>query len=70
MNSEGGVKSGVPERVSISCPTWGTRHDLPKTTGNQSCVTVGEQTILFLQSMTTCMTTNVELKGLFTNCDI
>ena len=22
------VKSGVPERVSISCPTCGTRHDL------------------------------------------
>ena len=27
MNSPKGVKSGVPERVSISCPTCGTRHD-------------------------------------------
>ena len=24
-----GVKSGIPERVSISCPTCDTRHDLP-----------------------------------------
>ena len=31
MNSEKGVKSGVSERVTISCPTCGTRHDLPKT---------------------------------------
>ena len=30
MNSPKGVKSGVPERVSISCPTCGTRHDLHK----------------------------------------
>ena len=29
MNSPKGVKSGVPERVRISCPTCGTRHDLP-----------------------------------------
>ena len=36
MNSQKGVKSGVPERASISCPTCGTRHDLPKITGNQS----------------------------------
>ena len=28
MNSPNGVKSGVPERVSISCPTCCTRHDL------------------------------------------
>ena len=27
MNSTKGVKSGVPERVSISCPTCGTRQD-------------------------------------------
>ena len=26
MNSQKGVKSGVPERVSISCPTCGTCH--------------------------------------------
>ena len=38
-----GVKSGVPERVSISCPTYGTRHDLQ--TENQSCVTIGEQAV-------------------------
>ena len=43
MNSPKGVKSGVPERVSISSPTYGTRHDLHKITGNQSYVTVGEQ---------------------------
>ena len=45
MNSPKGVKSGVPERVSHSCPTCGTRHDLLKTTGNQSYVTVSEQII-------------------------
>ena len=45
INSPKGVKSGVPERVSISCPTCGTRHDLPQVTGNQSNVTVSEQTI-------------------------
>ena len=45
MNSPKGVKSGVPERVNISCPTCGTRHDLPIITGNQSYVTVSEQTI-------------------------
>ena len=46
MNSQRGVKSGVPERVSISCPTCGTRHDYrKKKNGNQSCVTVGEQTV-------------------------
>ena len=28
MNSPKGVKAGVPEIVSISCPTCGTRHDL------------------------------------------
>ena len=39
MNSPMGVKSGVPERVSISCPTSGTHHDLPKITGNQSYAT-------------------------------
>ena len=33
-NSQKGVKSGVPESVNISCPTCGTRHELPKTTGN------------------------------------
>ena len=45
MNSPKGVKSGVPERVSISCPTCGTLHDLHKITGNQSYVTVNEQNI-------------------------
>ena len=45
MNSSNGVKSGVPERVSISCPTCGTHHDLPKTTGHQSSATVGERTV-------------------------
>ena len=45
MNSPKGVKSGVPEEVSISCPTCGTRHDLIKTTGNQSYVTVIEYII-------------------------
>ena len=29
MNSPKGMKSGTPERVSISCPTYGTHHDLP-----------------------------------------
>ena len=28
MNSRKGVKSGVPERVSISCTTCGSHHDL------------------------------------------
>ena len=27
MNSPKGVTSCVPERVSLSCPTYGTRHD-------------------------------------------
>ena len=45
MNSPKGVKSCVQERVSISCPTCGTRHGLQKATGNQSYVTVGEQTV-------------------------
>ena len=27
MNSPKGVKSGIPERVSISCPTCGTCDD-------------------------------------------
>ena len=31
MNSPKAVKSGVAERVSISCPTCGTRHDLQNT---------------------------------------
>ena len=39
-----GVKSGVPDRVIIFCPTCGTRNDLLKITGNQSYVTVSEQT--------------------------
>ena len=30
MKSPKGVKSGVPERVSISCDTCGTRHDFAK----------------------------------------
>ena len=45
MNSPKGVRSGGPKRVSISCPTCGTRHDLHKITGNQSYVTVSDQTI-------------------------
>ena len=28
MNSPRGLKSGVPETVSISCATYGTRHDI------------------------------------------
>ena len=42
MNSTTGVKSGVPTTVSISCPTCGTRHDLPLITHNQSYVTVSD----------------------------
>ena len=38
MNSPKGVTSCVPEMVSISCPTCGTRHDVPQ-------ITVSEQTI-------------------------
>ena len=45
MNSPKGVKSCVPERVSISCPTCGTRHDLSQITGNHLYDTVSEQTI-------------------------
>ena len=45
MNSPKGIKSGVPERVNISYPTCGTCHNLPQITGNQSYVTVSEQTI-------------------------
>ena len=44
MNSPKGVTLGAPERVSISCPTCGTRHDVSQITGNQSYVTVSEQT--------------------------
>ena len=37
MNSPKGVKSGVPERVSISCiSTCGTRHDLPQIERNNN----------------------------------
>ena len=42
MNSPKRVKSRVPERVSISCPTYGTRHDSPSITGNQLYITVVE----------------------------
>ena len=37
----------LPKGSEIRCSwhTCGTRHDLPKSTGNQSCVTVGEQTL-------------------------
>ena len=45
MNSPKGVKLGVPEIASISCPTCSTRHDLPQITGHQAYVTVSEQTI-------------------------
>ena len=63
MNSPTGVKSGVPERVSISCSTCGTRHYLRKITGNQSCITVGEQTLNIYDTVVpnlgnkVCMTT-------------
>ena len=40
MNSAKGVKSGVPEQICISCPTIGTRHDLPQITGALGHVTV------------------------------
>ena len=51
------VKSGVPERVSISCLTCGTRHD-SQITGNQSYVIVGEQTLQSVKFVNeTCMTT-------------
>ena len=36
MNFTKGVKSGVPERVSITCPTCGTHHDLSHITGTTS----------------------------------
>ena len=45
MNSPKGVKSGVPERVGISCTTCSSRHDpsrFTQITGNQSYVTVSE----------------------------
>ena len=45
MNAPKGMKSCVSERVSIFWPTCGTRHDLLQITGNQSYVTVSEQTI-------------------------
>ena len=45
LNSPNGVKSGIPERVSISFPTCGTRHDSLKIVGNQLYVTAGEQTL-------------------------
>ena len=45
MNDLKRVKSCVPERVRISCPTCGTRHHLHKITGNYSYVTVSEHTI-------------------------
>ena len=45
MNSTKGVKSGVPERGRIFCPTSGTRHDLPQITGNQTYVAFSEHTI-------------------------
>ena len=45
MISPKGVKSGVPEIVSISCPSCGTCHNLPQLTENQLYVTVSEQTI-------------------------
>ena len=45
MNSPTGVKSGVPERVSISCPTCATRHDSLQLTGKQAYVTVAKLTL-------------------------
>ena len=44
-NSPKRVKSCAQERVGISCPTCGARHYVPQITGNQSYVTVSEQTI-------------------------
>ena len=38
MNSPKGMQSVVPERVSIHCPTCGTRHELRKITGKYSHV--------------------------------
>ena len=55
MNSPKKVKSGVPERVSISCPTCGTRHDVSQITGKQSYVTVSEQTIQHIISRVKCI---------------
>ena len=48
MNPLKGVQSGVPERVTIPCPTCGTGHDVHKITKNQSYVTVGEQTLPYM----------------------
>ena len=45
MHSPKGVKSDVPDRMSIFLPTRGTRHDLTQITWNQSNVTVSEQTM-------------------------
>ena len=45
MNSPKGVKSGVPERVSIACPICSIYYDLHQITGNKSYVTVSEQTM-------------------------
>ena len=57
MNSQG-VKSGVPERVSISCPTCGTCHDLRQITVNQSYATYLVNTPLEIVSIScpTCGT--------------
>ena len=44
MNSPKGVKSGVPERVSIPAHMWHLSL-FTQITGNQSYVTVSEQTI-------------------------
>ena len=64
MNSAKGVKSGVPERVSISCPTYGTVHESHKVTRNQSYVAVVEQTIhLVLLSTTNLLACNIVISG-------
>ena len=63
MNSQKGVKSGVPERVNISSITCGTCHDLLKTTGNQSCVKVGEQTVQHIRYVNSY--TEVPEQGLY-----
>ena len=44
MNLPKGVKSGVPERVSISCSTCGTIHESHNIFGNQACIIFSEQT--------------------------
>ena len=64
MNSTKGVKSGVPERVNISCLTCGTRHDSHQLTGNQSYVTIGKQTNI------TLMKSNSDIQQLYSTAKV